>query len=226
MRFFSENGLILSVAVLFMTVASANNKVANEPAQITTDKTYVATGTTDAKTAKLLVNLLRNPHLKVKAEAGLPVKNSAKSSTNDNKVYTAHGKTDRKTAMLLINLLRNPHLRVKAEVGSVGEKNIPKKTQQVYKQFTISGKTNPQAVKKLRALLASSKHVEISVQPSTNKVNISQKSEQKQQARQPIYHSYQDYQALISQGKTFYHAGKPPVFMQGNTLWYPVAVKD
>jgi len=218
MKFLSKNGLILSAAVLFMGIASAN-KADNDADAIavnlpTDTKTYTASGSTDLKTAQMLVNLLRNPHLKAKAVVHPATKDTVQIPKKaSDRVYTAHGKTDQKTAQMLINLLRNPHLKVKAEVHpAVKQKDI---------YYTVSGRTKIENIKKLKALLQSNKHVNITVQANKkagSSINLNAKIQPAQQ------YIYQDYSALITKGQPFYHYGRPPVFIRGNTLWYPVAV--
>ena len=217
MKFFFKTGLILSVTVLVMGIASANkadsvDKVASIP---TDSKTYTATGSTDVKTAQMLVNLLRNPHLKVKAEVNKTPKSKIAFPQNTNDpVYTAHGKTDKKTAQMLINLLRNPHLRVKAEVH-------PSSKQKNNLYYSISGRTNVANIKKLQALLKSNKQINITVQANKKTSSAISLNARTQPAQQYLY---QDYSTIIAQGLPFYHNGRPPVFIRGNTLWYPVAV--
>jgi len=220
MKFLSKNGLILSAAVLFMGIASAN-KADNDADAIATNiptdsKTYTASGTTDLKTAQMLVNLLRNPHLKVKAVIHPAIKDSIQIPKNaSDRVYTTHGKTDLKTAQMLINLLRNPYLKVKAEVHPAVRKEADY-------YYTIKGRTTIENVNKLKALLQNNKQINITVQANNKKAGSPIRlNAEAQPAQQYIY---QDYVALIAKGQPFYHYGRPPVFIQGNTLWYPVAV--
>lgn len=217
MKLFSKGGLLLTTAVLLMGIASANKPDKMAIQHFPDDnKTYTANGTTDLKTAEMLVNLLRNPHLKVQAVAQISAGNEIKLPTNSNdSVYTAHGKTDKKTAMLLVNLLRNPHLQVKAEVH-------PKVTQNTANTYySISGKTDIKNIKKLQALLKSNKHIQINVQ-GNKKPNVNLNAHSNPHMQQ---YRYIDYSAIISQGRSFYHNGRPPVFIQGSTLWYPVPVQ-
>lgn len=213
MKSFSKSGLILSVAVLLTSVVWANNK-AEEP-KLLNGTIYTAKGTTDARTATMLVNLLRNPDLKVKADANLPVTSEAiiEGSTNE-LVYTAHGKINTKTANLLINLLRNPQLKVKAEVWMPAGKPAMTNafSSQTVKALSISGKTSQKNIKKLKALLDKNENIEINVQPAAGN-------------QQNRYQKLQAYSALATQGKPFYHQGVPPVFIQGKVLWYPVPVQ-
>jgi len=217
MKFFFKTGLILSVTVLVMGFASANkadsvDKVASVP---TDNKTYTASGSTDIETAQMLVNLLRNPHLKVKAEVNTSKSKIAFPQNANDPVYTAHGKTDKQTALMLINLLRNPHLRVKAEVYPSAKQN------NLYYDYSISGRTNVANIKKLQALLKSNKQINITVQANKetgSAINLNAKAQPAQQ------YLYQDYSTIIAQGLPFYHNGRPPVFIRGNTLWYPIAV--
>lgn len=213
---------MLSGAVLFLGIILANNAQSNEtttnPDSIDSldNKTYTASGSTDLKTAQMLVSLLRNPHLKVQAQA--QIASAGKQQTPQkatDATYIAHGKTDRKTAQMLINLLRNPHLKVKAEINQTNKQDDIR--------YTISGTTDMKTVKKFKALLKNNKQVNITIQandkaaPITLNANI-------QRPPQPQQYIYQDYSALITQGKPFYHYGRPSVFIRGNTLWYPVLV--
>lgn len=213
---------MLSGAVLFFGIILANNAQSNEtttnPDSIDSldNKTYTASGSTDLKTAQMLVSLLRNPHLKVQAQA--QIASDRKQQTPQKATdasYIAHGKTDRKTAQMLINLLRNPHLKVKAEINQTNKQDGIR--------YTISGTTDMKTVKKFKALLKNNKQVNITIQannkaaPITLNANI-------QKLPQPQQYIYQDYSAIITQGKPFYHYGRPSVFIRGNTLWYPVLV--
>lgn len=214
MRFFSENGIILTAVILFTGVASANKaEEVITPDLPTNNKAYTATGSTDLKTAKMLVNLLRNPHLKVQAKVNFP-------QTSSDPSYTAHGKTDLKTATMLINLLRNPHLKVKAELHSSNTKS----SNDMY--YSISGSTDKQTIKKLRALLQNNKQIQISVQKSNKRSkNVAYTTNTRKQPQpQAQQYLYKNYSAIVAQGMPFYHYGRPPVFIQGKTLWYPVIV--
>lgn len=224
MRFFSESGILLTAAVLVTSIAWANQPTTSTTVEATAksalpvdSKTYTATGTTDLKTAQMLVNLLRNPHLKVKANAKLPI--TSKSPT-----YTAHGKVDRKTAMMLVNLLKNPYLQVRAEVHKVASRPVSQKISGVNGLgFSISGKTDMKTIKKLQALLKNNKDIQINLAAKNgakkSAVNLNGSAVPVQKYR------YQDYSTMITQGASFYHLGRPPVFIRGNTLWYPVPVK-
>jgi len=230
MKLFSKGGYILTAAVLFSSVAWANqlvsDKTANESLPVAVSgnsKTYTATGSTDIKTAQMLVNLLRNPQLEVKAEVGTSAKDRVNFPKKPNDpTYTAHGIVDQKTALLLVNLLKNPHLKVKAEVHNKAVGNRVKTTD-TSATYRISGRTDLKTVKKLKKLLENNKQVEINIS-SNNGVNLSGISLTGSARPSMQQYLYQDYSTITSNGKTFYHNGRPPVFIQGNTLWYPVAV--
>jgi hypothetical protein len=107
---------VLTIA-LITTSASATKSVeiTNAPSSnnFSQDKTYTASGTMDKKMALMLTNLLRNPHLQVRAEINgqalqtinpnLSLKNPMDILAN----YTITGKTDRKTVLKLKRLLQN-----------------------------------------------------------------------------------------------------------------------
>ncbi len=219
MKLFSKNSLVVATTVLTAGVAFANkpdNSVA--PSFPMDNKTYTASGTTDLKTAQMLVNLLRNPYLKVKAEAHLASPNKRSSANNtDTPVYTVHGSTDLKTAKMLVNLLRNPYLKVKAEVKSSSNKNADM-------FYSISGKTDPATIEKLKALLQNNKHIQITVEANGKNAPKARLNAFSAPSPAPQMYMYKDYQAIIAEGKPFMHIGRPPVFIQGKTLWYPVAV--
>ena len=233
MKLFSKSGFILTVAVLFTGVAWANQLVLDKtvngslPVVVSgNSKTYTATGSTDIRTAQMLINLLRNPQLVVKAEVGAsvaPAKDIANLPVNTNDpTYTAHGKVDQKTALLLVNLLKNPHLKVKAEVHKKVKGNTVN-TSNASVAYSISGKTDLNTIKKLKKLLENNKQVQMNVN-SNNGMKLSGISLAGNAKPSVQQYLYQDYSTIISKGKTFYHNGRPPVFIQGNTLWYPVAV--
>jgi len=267
MQFFSGKGLILSGAVLLTGSAWANNAESNEATASINNNVYTASGSTDLQTAEMLVNLLRNPHLKVQAQAQIDsgVKNQLPQNAND-PVYTAHGKTDRKTAEMLINLLRNPRLKVQAQAQiATKEKNQPpqnvetsvytvhgktdKKTAQMLinlfrnptsrvkaevhptakqdnMRYSISGKTDIESIKKLKSLLKNNKQISITVQANSktsSPINLTANVSAHRTPHTQQY-LYQNYSAIIARGQPFNHSGRPPVFIQGSTLWYPVQV--
>lgn len=213
---------MLSGAVLFLGIILTNNAQSNEtttnPDSINSldNKTYTASGSTNLKTAQMLVSLLRNPHLKVQAQAQMGSAGTPKIPQKaTDAIYTAHGKTDRKTAQMLINLLRNPHLKVKAKVNQASKQDGIR--------YTISGTTDMKTVRKFKTLLKNYKQVSITIQANNKAAPITLNADI-QRPPQPQQYIYQDYSALITQGKPFYHYGRPSVFIRGNTLWYPVLV--
>ena len=130
MKLNSEKLFLLSSAAL--TVALATTSVsANKPSMptnvassnlVSNNTTYTASGTMDKKTALMLTNLLRNPHLQVRAELnGQPLqtispKPAMKSPMSILANYTITGKTDRKTVLKLKKLLQNSqNLQINAE---------------------------------------------------------------------------------------------------------------
>ncbi len=92
-------------------IANTSNQASN---QLIPNATYTANGTMDKKTAIMLVNLLRNPHLKVRASVNgqrlqtINPEQTAKKKLTDAFVnYTITGKTDRKTVLKLKRLMQN-----------------------------------------------------------------------------------------------------------------------
>ena len=87
--------------------------------------TYTANGKMDKKTAVMLVNLLRNPHLQVRATVNgqrlqtISPKQTANKKLTDVFVnYTVTGKTDRKTVLKLKKLMQNSkHLQISAQMN-------------------------------------------------------------------------------------------------------------
>lgn len=181
--------------------------------------TYTASGTMSKKKAILLTNLLRNPHLKVKAF----VKRHRPSNTNLTKAplnsptYTASGTMSKKTAVLLTNLLRNPHLKVKAEVGNKIARRASNPTE-VTVNYTITGKTDRQTALKLKRLLKNSNKIKISAHATVNLPN--RLTGQRTLSQQP----HQFNHSFIGAYQPFYYNGRPPAYIQGNTIWYPVPV--
>jgi len=167
MKLFTGDGVvILGVALLFTGVASATKtKDLQSPNVLSANTTYTASGTMSKQQAILLTNLLRNPHLRVKAEVGRQItarinNRSLSSAPVANPTYSVSGTMSKKQAILLANLLRNPHLQVKADVGR------------------------------------------LAVQHPSIRIN----------------------DQFIGVYKPFNYNGRPPVYIQGNTLWYPVPV--
>lgn len=130
MKLNAEKLYLLSSAVftvaLVTTSASANKpiNVISASNSFSDSTTYTASGTMDRKTAVMLTNLLRNPHLQVRAEInGQPLqtispKPAMKNPMNILANYTITGKTDRKTVLRLKKLLQNnQYLQINAEAN-------------------------------------------------------------------------------------------------------------
>ena len=130
MKLNAEKLYLLSSAVftvaLVTTSASANKpiNVISASNSFSDSTTYTASGTMDRKTAVMLTNLLRNPHLQVRAEInGQPLqtispKPAMKNPMNILANYTVTGKTDRKTVLRLKKLLQNnQYVQINAEAN-------------------------------------------------------------------------------------------------------------
>jgi len=126
MKNFSKTTVIFSTALCAVAIlnnsASATkiepNKITNFSNQTSSkmapNTTYTANGKMDKKTAVMLVNLLRNPHLKVRATVnGQRLQTISPEQTIHKKLtdvfvnYTITGKTDRKTVLKLKRLMQN-----------------------------------------------------------------------------------------------------------------------
>jgi len=138
MKLNAEKLYLLSSAALTIALATTSAS-ANKPTNafsasnnLSNNTTYTASGKMDRKTAVMLTNLLRNPHLQVRAKInGQPLqtispKPAMKNPMNILANYTITGKTDRKTVLRLKKLLQNnQHLQINAEA------NFNKNTQRV-----------------------------------------------------------------------------------------------
>jgi len=144
--------------------------------------------------------------------------------------YTAHGKTDRRTAMLFQQLLKqqkNHNLQVHVDVTKRAARSSNKNF-----TYTITGKTSIRNVKKLMQLFKTNKHVEIVAQanPVSNQSSSHQqgayaKQQQFQQRLQQRQLQKQwGFNQLPAPYQPFSYVGKPPVFIQGNILWYPMPI--
>ncbi len=136
MKDFSKTTVILSTALCAVAIlgnsASATvetPKIANFSNQTSNNMapnaTYTASGKMDKKTAVMLVNLLRNPHLKVRATVNgqrlqtiNPEQATSKKLTDVFVKYTITGKTDRKTVLKLKKLMqKSKHLQISAQMN-------------------------------------------------------------------------------------------------------------
>jgi hypothetical protein len=130
MKINAEKLYLLSSAALTValatTSASANKPTIafNAPNSLNDNATYTASGKMDRKTAVMLTNLLRNPHLQVRAKInGQPLQTISPKPAMKNPInilanYTITGKTDRKTVLRLKKLLQNnQHLQIQAEAN-------------------------------------------------------------------------------------------------------------
>ena len=121
--------LYLAGSAIFTVALITTSASATKPVSITSshnnfsnNTTYTASGKMDRKMAVMLTNLLRNPHLQVRAEInGQPLQTISPKSSIKNPMdilanYTITGKTDRKTVLRLKKLLQNnQHLQISAE---------------------------------------------------------------------------------------------------------------
>lgn len=151
--------------------------------------------------------------------------------------YTAHGKTDIKTARLFKQLMQNNrNLQIHAEViKQPVRQNKPQKEVDI--NYTITGKTDMKTVRKLIKLFNNSKAIEISMVANSGSQTAKQKRQQKEYMPkqkqdlnngsanayvynypQPYYYGYN----TVYYGYNIY----PPVYVQGNIIWYPVPVVD
>jgi len=138
MKDFSKTTVLLGTA--FCAVAMLNNPAsatkANEAAEnaniskqtsnkLESNSSYNANGSMDKKTAMMLINLLRNPHLQVRAEINgqrlqtiSPEQATKKNLSNVLVNYTITGKTDRKTVLKLKKLMQNSkHIQISAHMN-------------------------------------------------------------------------------------------------------------
>jgi len=129
--------------------------------------------------------------------------------------YTAHGTMDKKTAMMVKYLLRNPHLQVKAELHRHRQPAKPKTDVTV--NYTIKGTTDRQTVLKLKRLLQNSKHIKITARANINAKPRLVQNQRPARARPTRY---------VPAYTPFYYNGKPPVYIQGNTIYYPIPVQS
>ena len=72
MKFSSKKIVLLSTAVCAISIlastASANKSVESKIAKVASTPSYSVNGKMNKKTAMMLINLLRNPHLQMRAE--------------------------------------------------------------------------------------------------------------------------------------------------------------
>jgi len=120
--------------------------------------------------------------------------------------YSATGTMSKKTALMLQGLLKNPHLSVEAHIG----KHQTKATNQEI-SYTIKGKTDRATALKLMKLLQTSQQITM----TTSAHGFQQTTQlQAMQANKQFTGAYQP----------FYYNGIPPIFAQGNVVWYPIPV--
>jgi len=125
-KLYLASSAILTIALL-STPASATKSLntADKPSTFTANKSYTASGKMDRKMALMLTNLLRNPHLQVRAEInGKPLQTiSPQVSINKSPMdvltnYTITGKTDKKTVLKLKKMLQSGQpLDISAQVN-------------------------------------------------------------------------------------------------------------
>ena len=138
MKDYSKTTVVLSTAlcavVILSNSASATKVVETQEvtnfnnhtaSKLVSNATYTANGKMDKKTAVMLVNLLRNPHLKVRATVnGQRLQTISPEQTTNKKLtdvfvnYTITGKTDRKTVLKLKRLMQNSkHIQISAQMN-------------------------------------------------------------------------------------------------------------
>ncbi len=142
---------------------------------------------------------------------------SATLKTQQNVSYTAHGTTDRRTALLFQQLMKNrQQLQINAEVIQRPTQSS-KRSVEVAVNYTIHGRTSLKKVRQMIELFKNNKEVQVIAQANV-KANPSK-------INQGAYVNQQrNYNAFPAPYQPFYYNGYPPVFMHGNTIWYPVPV--
>ena len=113
MKLYSEKGFFIASTTMFVAVASIGITTITTPAQAKSIS-YVANGTTDIKTAKMLQRLLKNSHaLDVQVHA----KKRSQPRYNVGVSYTVTGTTSVKNARKLIQLFKSSnHIQVDVDV--------------------------------------------------------------------------------------------------------------
>ena len=115
MKLYSEKGFFVASTTMFVAVASIGITTITTPAQAKSIS-YVANGTTDIKTARMLQKLLQNSK-----ELGVEVHTHVKRNQPQYNVgvsYTVTGTTSVKNARKLIRLFNNSkHIQVNVEVA-------------------------------------------------------------------------------------------------------------
>jgi len=141
-KLYLAGSAVLTIALL-STPASATkpvpvNTIVSNPATFKTNTSYTASGKMDKKMAVMLINLLRNPHLQVRAEVnGRPLQTISPQSQPKNPMnilanYTITGKTDRQTVLKLKRMLQSGRkLQINAQA------NFKTKMQRVAKAPTF-----------------------------------------------------------------------------------------
>lgn len=124
--------------------------------------------------------------------------------------FSAHGTMDKQSALLLKSLLQNPNIKVNAVVSQPNlRRNMnPEIT------YTIKGKTNRRTAKMLKQLLQNSKHLSIHAVISKSEALNSSKNQT------PSFTTH------FPEYTPFYYKGVPPIYNQGNMLWYPIKIED
>ena len=138
MKDYSKTTVVLSTAlcavVILSNSASATKAVETQKltnfnnhtaSKLVSNAMYTANGKMDKKTAVMLVNLLRNPHLQVRATVnGQRLQTVSPEQTTNKKLtdvfvnYTITGKTDRKTVLKLKRLMQNSkHIQISAHMN-------------------------------------------------------------------------------------------------------------
>ena len=148
-------------------------------------------------------------------------KPSAPASTIQNISYTANGTTDRRTALLFQQLMKNRHqLQISAEVIQ-SPKQQSRSPVDVTVNYTIHGKTSMKTVKRMIQLFKNNKEVQV-IATANIKSNRTRNIQRSNLAQQRIPNN----NPFPAPYQPFYYNGYPPVFIQGNTLWYPVPVNN
>jgi len=149
--------------------------------------------------------------------------------------YTADGKTDIKTARLFKQLMQNNrNLQIHAEViKQPARQNKPHKEVDI--NYTITGKTDMKTVKKLIKLINNSKAIEISMIANTGSQTAKQKRQQKEYMPKQNLHNGSANAYVYNYPQPYYYGYNtvysgyniyPPLYVQGNIIWYPVPVLD
>jgi hypothetical protein len=129
-------------------------------------------------------------------------------NTTLNNAYTAHGTMSKKTALMVKYLLRNPHLKVSAVLSKPAQHSNQAMAQKNTFSYTVTGTTDRKTALKLKRMFQQNKHISISA-------TVSRPTQ-----------SVETYTTYYPGYTPFYYKGTPPVYREGNTVWYPVKIEE